>query len=65
MEQFKKWWINHNKEGHPDSAGFQFDSEVWKAALEWVLGPARENCYEPMDWYDNICEELGNDDETV
>lgn len=36
MKEFKKWWINHNKEGHPDSVGFQFDSEVWKAALECV-----------------------------
>lgn len=37
MKQFKKWWTRHNPTGHIESAGFNMDSDVWKAALEWVL----------------------------
>ena len=63
MSEFEKQWEEYVKTFPP-----QFESIIesfkpaikrfWKAALEWVLGPAQDNCYESGDWYDNINEEL-------
>ncbi len=50
MKQFEKWWTKHNPQGHVESMGFEMDSDIWKAALEWALDLTdrlgQEACYD-------------------
>ena len=60
MEQFKKWYKRYFGASKTWQIGAK---QGWKAALKCVRDEMLLSCYEPIDIYDFINEELG--DETM
>ena len=54
MEQFNKWLASLHCKKQLTYA------DTWKAALRCVRDEMLPNCYEPLDIYDFIEEELGD-----
>lgn len=53
---FKKWFKKHKP--YEIYSCMDMAPKTWKAALECVRDKMLPNCYEPMDIYDFIEEEL-------
>lgn len=58
MKAFEKWWRKEFPEYSIESMGFQYDAEIWKAALEWVKTLNRKYWYESEYLEQDIEKEL-------